>query len=499
MNLYALTKAGVLPRKVQRRDKFSVTNTSQSEGKLTNVTVNSGPADQKAEYFHREIAVGNGSGPVWQGVSVSCAGATTNGGFVFPASSQTLQYDADGNLTFDGVWTYEWDAENRLQAMSMTNVAGIAGANRLRLEFTYDYQGRRVAKTVKTWNGSSFGSPVTTKFVYDGWNLLAILNSAFSLQTSFVWGPDLSGSLDGAGGIGGLVGVFEMANGQIANGHFAGYDGNGNVTVLVKAYDRSLSAQYEYSPFGELLRTTGPMARTNPFRFSTKFADEESGLANFGGRYYSPTMGRFVSRDKAEEGGGRNFYAFVLNRPTDAVDTNGESPFLPWAADLLAALLIAEKTAQDLDFQTGAEHFYDLQEYTERLMSGESGAPSRGAITKPRGVKPVQKISPSRQFVMRRISPQRWRWGGAAAATGGLFLAGTVAMAQEADALTSTFADYGRHLKSGEIAWADLDVATFAAQLQSGGSDYFFTMGVVSALDTVGQYALQHQHADENE
>ncbi len=143
---------------IWRWDSFSHANASRSEAKITyfglnsqtpcpphsTAPVNSGTADRKAEYFHREIAVGNGSGPVWQGVSVSCAGATTNGGFVFPANSQTLQYDADGNLTFDGVWTYEWDAENRLQAMSMTNVAGIAGANRLRLEFTYDYQGRRV-------------------------------------------------------------------------------------------------------------------------------------------------------------------------------------------------------------------------------------------------------------------------------------------------------------------------------------------------------------------
>jgi hypothetical protein len=38
--------------------------------------------------------------------------------------------------------------------------------------------------------------------------------------------------------------------------------------------------------------------------------------------------------------------------------------------------------------------------------------------------------------------------------------------------------DYARHLQNGETAWADLDAATFAAQLSGGGADYFFPMGV---------------------
>ncbi|MCW5555057.1 MAG: hypothetical protein KIS67_23195 [Verrucomicrobiae bacterium] len=52
--------------------------------------------------------------------------------------------------------------------MTMTNVAQVANANRLRLEFAYDYMHRRVQKVVKTWNGSAFTSPVTNRFVYDG-------------------------------------------------------------------------------------------------------------------------------------------------------------------------------------------------------------------------------------------------------------------------------------------------------------------------------------------
>src|SRR5688572_15710465 len=44
------------------------------------------------------------------------------------------------------------------------------------------------------------------------------------------------------------------------------------------------------SPFGELIRSSGPMAQANPFRFSTKYWDQESDLVYYGYRYYSPGL-----------------------------------------------------------------------------------------------------------------------------------------------------------------------------------------------------------------
>ena len=100
------------------------------------VTVNGGTADRKVEYFHREISVANTNQPVWASVTVASGGATDPGGAVFPANNQTLVYDADGNLSFDGIWTYQWDGENRLASMWMTNsIANIANANILKLDF----------------------------------------------------------------------------------------------------------------------------------------------------------------------------------------------------------------------------------------------------------------------------------------------------------------------------------------------------------------------------
>jgi hypothetical protein len=43
------------------------------------------------------------------------------------------------------------------------------------------------------------------------------------------------------------------------------------VVALVNAATGAIAAQYEYGPFGELIRATGPMARANPFRFSTNY------------------------------------------------------------------------------------------------------------------------------------------------------------------------------------------------------------------------------------
>jgi len=50
-------------------------------------------------------------------------------------------------------------------------------------------------------------------------------------------------------------------------------------------------------PFGEVIRATGPLAKTNPFRFSTKYQDDESDLLCYGDRYYKPSTGTWINRD----------------------------------------------------------------------------------------------------------------------------------------------------------------------------------------------------------
>ncbi len=228
----------------------------------------------------------------------------------FTASGQ-----CPGNLTQDGRWHDTRDAENRLVKLA----AGTGAGPQISLQFDYDHQGRRIRQRV--WNNPAWsGNPTNdVRYVYDGWNLLASLNPALSVRQAYLWGLDMSGTMQGAGGVGGLLAITDASQGS----HFCAYDGNGNVTALVKADGSGLAAQYEYGPFGEPLRATGPMAKANPFRFSTKYTDYQSGLVYYGFRYYGPATGRWPNRDPIDELGGMNLYGIVGNDPIDSYDMLG--------------------------------------------------------------------------------------------------------------------------------------------------------------------------------
>ena len=259
------------------------------------VTVGGQTAYRKGEYFRNQLAVNN-SAAVWTNIVVAGTGQTSVTGNVFvAASTENYGYDADGNLTGDGRWTYTWDGENRL--VSMQGLSGIPTGAKLKLDFVYDYQGRRMQKMVSTNNGSSYYAQSTNRFVYDGWNVVAVVNPASSVLQSFVWGLDLSGSQQGAGGVGGLLEINDSINGV----YFPAYDGNGNVAGLTKGTDGTIAAQYEYGSFGEVLRATGSMAKANLFRFSTKYQDDESDLLYYGYRYYNAGTGRWLSHDPLKE------------------------------------------------------------------------------------------------------------------------------------------------------------------------------------------------------
>jgi RHS repeat-associated protein len=68
-------------------------------------------------------------------------------------------------------------------------------------------------------------------------------------------------------------------------------------------FDASTVTTHNYGPFGEVIRATGAAAKLNPFRFSTKYDDDESDLLYYGYRYYNPSTGRWLSRDPIDEPG----------------------------------------------------------------------------------------------------------------------------------------------------------------------------------------------------
>ena len=85
----------------------------------------------------------------------------------------------------------------------------------------------------------------------------------------------------------------------------------------------SVDTEYEYGPFGEVIRSSGTYANANSFRFSTKYLDVETGLYYYGYRHYDSATGRWLSKDPIEEQGGLNLYAFVGNRAINFVDYDG--------------------------------------------------------------------------------------------------------------------------------------------------------------------------------
>jgi len=212
-------------------------------------------------------------------------------------------------------------SENRLTTIE--SLPAVPDQAKVRLEFTYDYRGRRVTKTVLSGHdGSAYQQTNEVTFVYDGWNLIAALDEdlvAATISTNFyLWGLDLSGSLQGAGGVGGL-----LATSQDGASYFACMDGNGNVMGFVDATDGTLAGEYEYGPFGEPLKAHGDTAEENAVRFSSKYTDAESGLLYYGYRYLDPSTGRWLSRDPIGEDGGANLYAFVQNEPIGKSDKLG--------------------------------------------------------------------------------------------------------------------------------------------------------------------------------
>ena len=193
----------------------------------------------------------------------------------------------------------------------------------MKLVFAYDYLGRRIQKQI--FVPSNAGSATATvKYIWDGWNCVGSKTTAGTTTTqTYIWGPDLSGTLQGAGGVGGLLFIQSDGGSTADDNHFVSMDANGNVLALVNG-DGDVTAQYEYGPFGELLRATGTFAADNPFRFSTKYTDKESGLVYYGYRYYDPVEGRWLSRDPIGERGGLNLYGFVGNNGVNRVDYLGQ-------------------------------------------------------------------------------------------------------------------------------------------------------------------------------
>ena len=206
-------------------------------------------------------------------------------------------YDDDGNMLANGNWSYTWSGENRLIRAENTTTG-------IRLEFAYDYRGRRIFKKIYENNSLTQHS----KFIYDGYKLIEELDALNNdaLVRRYAWQPEtLNRDVP--------LTVYDAAADKT---YFYHTDANKNVTELSNE-NGEVIAHYEYSPFGAY-------AASNPFRFSSEYFDQETGLVYYNYRYYNPELGRWISRDPIEEQGGYNLYGMIGNNPMNGWDKWGQ-------------------------------------------------------------------------------------------------------------------------------------------------------------------------------
>ena len=254
-------------------------------------------------------------------------------GRVFVAQNpEQFTYDADGNMTCDGRFRYTWNAENRL--VRAQELCAPTNRNPYTVAYAYDHKGRMVSKRI-TENDGHDTLVKSIAYVWDGWNIIReiqwpVASGQWPVVTDNVWGLDLDGTLQGAGGVGGLLAV-QRSDCATTNSAFCilhsalylpTYDANGNISEYVST-NGEIVVHYDYSPFGETLIESGDLASTFTHRFSTKPWCPVTGLYEYQMRKYRPEIGRWLSRDPMEEGDTANIFAFSHNKPIIIYDHLG--------------------------------------------------------------------------------------------------------------------------------------------------------------------------------
>ncbi len=205
-------------------------------------------------------------------------------------------YDANGNTKSradsNGTTSYTWDFENRLTQVTLPNAGGT-------VTFQYDPFGKRIQKAL-TVNSVT----TTTNYVYDGPNIIEEVDASGNQLARYSQGLGIDEPLSMTRG--GVTSFYET-------------DGLGSVTSLSNS-SGTITDTYTYDSFGQM---TFSGSTTNPFRYTGREWDSETGLYYYRARYYDPAVGRFINEDPIGVSGGINFYRYVHNNSTNARDPAG--------------------------------------------------------------------------------------------------------------------------------------------------------------------------------
>lgn len=231
------------------------------------------------------------------------AGNVVNAGNQLTAdATHSYQYDDNGNLTrktllATGNYTsYTYDAENRLTKVE-DFVAGTPTAA-FTSTYRYDGLGRRIEKVA---NGQ------TKRYIYDGEDILLEYDGSNALQARYTHGP-------------GIDEPIAVTKGS--NTFFYHQDGLGSVTDLTDS-SGATAKSYSYDAYGTLIDQTGTVEQ--PYTYTGREFDVESGLYYYRARYYDSATGRWLQKDPIGIEGGLNLYSYTDDDPVNYIDPFGRS------------------------------------------------------------------------------------------------------------------------------------------------------------------------------
>lgn len=220
-------------------------------------------------------------------------------------------YDAAGNMTSNGSATYQYNQEDQLTKF-ITTTTDI---------YVYDGDGRRVKKNIGAvtlyWydtggnvidetNGSG---ALTAEYVYFNGKRVARRDSSSNIHYYF---SDHLGSSSVVTDAAGTMSLCPLANSPM------------NYTTIPTGEEES-----DFYPYGgEMLLCDRALQH---YKFTGKERDSESGLDNFGARYFASSLGRFMRPDDpladqhSDDPQSWNLYSYVHNDPLSFTDPSGNA------------------------------------------------------------------------------------------------------------------------------------------------------------------------------
>lgn len=210
------------------------------------------------------------------------------------ADNYSPAYDANGNMLSDGAFDFSYDTENRLVQVDNGQTA----------TYLYGPLGRRLAKVI----GND-----TTYYYYDKLRVVEERGNGEAIKATYAFG----------------AGLDEVIYMQRDDRHFFYHQDALGSTTHMTDLEGNIVERYQYDAFGnpEIFNAAGsPIARSavdNPYLFTGRRYDAETGLYYYRFRYYSPKLGRFIHRDPLKYSDGLNMYQYVYGNPVNWVDPMG--------------------------------------------------------------------------------------------------------------------------------------------------------------------------------